>query len=59
MGVMEPFKAEWAFPVVLVPMLDGTLRLLMNHSQLNKVTVQGVYPLLWSDDYIYFHGDAK
>jgi len=59
LGVIEPSKAEWAFPVVLVPKHDGTMRFCVKYRQLNEVTVRDVYPLPSMDDCIDFLRDAK
>jgi len=59
LGVIEPSSAEWAFPVVLVPKPDGTMRSCVDYRQLNEVTVRDVYPLPRMDDCIDFLGDAK
>jgi len=59
LGVIEPSSAEWAFPVVLVPKPDGTMRFCVDYRKLNEVTVRDVYPLSRMDDCIDFLGDAK
>jgi len=59
LGVIEPSSAEWAFPVVLVPKPDGTMRFCVDYRRLNEVTVRDVYPLPRMDDCIDFLGDAK
>jgi len=59
LGVIQPWSAEWAFPVVLVPKTDGTMRFCVNYRQPNAVTVRDVYPLPRMDDCIDFLGDAK
>jgi len=59
LGVIEPSSAEWAFPVVLVPKPDGTMRFCVDYRQLNEVTVRDVYPLPRMDDCIDFLGGAK
>jgi len=59
LGVIEPSSAEWAFPVVLVPKPDGTMRFCVDYLRLNEVTVRDVYPLPRMDDCIDFLGDAK
>ena len=58
LGVIEPSSAEWAFPVVLVPKPDGTMRFCVDYGQLNEVTVRDVYPLPRMDACIDFLGDA-
>jgi len=59
LGDIEPSSAEWAFPVVLIPNLDGTMRFCVDYRQLNEVKVRDVYPLPRMDDLIDFLGDAK
>jgi len=59
LGTIEPSRAEWAFPVVLVPNPDGTMRFCADYRRLKEVTVRDVYPLPRMDDCIGFLGDAK
>jgi len=59
LGLIKPSSAEWAFPVVLVPKPDGTMRFRVDYRQLNEVTVRDVYPLPRMDDCIDFLGDTK
>jgi len=59
LGVIEPSSAEWAFPVVLVPKPDGTMRIRVYDRQLNEVSVRDVYSLPRTDDCIDFFRDAK
>ena len=58
-GVIEPSSADWAFPVVLAPKPDGTVRFCVDFRRLKGVTVRDVYPLPRMDDCIDFIGDAK
>jgi len=59
LGVIKTSSADWAFPMVLVPKPDGTMRFCEDYRQLNEVTVRDVYPLPRMDDCIHFLGDAK
>jgi len=59
LGVIEPLSAEWAFPVVVVPKSDGTMRFCVHYEQLNDLTVRDVYLLTHIDDCIDFLRDAK
>jgi len=59
LGVIEPSSAEWAFPVVLVPKTDGTMRFCVDYRKLNEVTVLDVYPLPHMADCIDLLADAK
>jgi len=59
LGVIEPSSAEWAFPDVLVPKTDGTMRFCVDRRQLNEVTVRDVYLLPRMNDCIDCLGDAK
>ena len=59
LGVIEPLSEEWAFPVVLVPKPDGTMRFCVDRRQLNEVTVRDVYLLPRMNDCIDCLGDAK
>jgi len=59
LGGIEYSSAESAFPVVLVPKPDGTMRSCVDYRQLNEVTVRDVYPLPRMDDCVDLLGDAK
>ena len=57
--MIETSGAEWAFPVVLVPAPDGTMRFCVDYRRLNEVTVRDIYPLPRMEDCIDFLGDAN
>ena len=42
--------SPWGAPVLFVKKKDGTLRLCIDYSQLNKVTMKNKYPLARIDD---------
>ena len=44
-GVIEPSRAEWASPPVLVRKKDGTWRYCIDFRAVNNVTVKDAYPL--------------
>lgn len=44
-GVIEPTKAPFAAPVVVVPKAGGDYRMCVDYRQLNKKTIRDVHPL--------------
>jgi len=56
--VIEPTSSEWGFPVVLVPMKDGTLRFCVDFRLLSVVTKKDSYPLPRMDECIDSLGEA-
>ena len=57
-GVIEPATSEWASPIGLVPISDGSLRFCVDYRRLNAITIPDTYPLLRMDDCIDSLGDA-
>jgi hypothetical protein len=51
LGLIRPSVSPWGAPVFFfIRKKDGTWRLYIDYSQLNKVTIKNQYPLLRSDD---------
>lgn len=53
LGIIEPSKSPYAFPVVLVPKKEdkgGGWRFCVNYDKLNAITKKDVYPLSRMDD---------
>jgi len=49
-GYIRPSVSPWGKPILFVKEKDGTLRLLIDYSQLNKVIIKNRYPLSRIDD---------
>ena len=59
MGVIEPWKSEWASPVVMVPKPDGSARFYVDYRRLNALTIKDTYPLPMMDECLDSLGEAK
>ncbi|XP_065356155.1 uncharacterized protein LOC135950547 [Calliphora vicina] len=44
-GIIEEKESPWAFPVVLIPKKDNSIRLCVDYRKLNDITVTDTYPL--------------
>lgn len=58
-GIIEKSDSPWAVPVVLVPKKDGTIRLCVNYTRLNKVTKPDPYPMPRIDELLDGLGAAR
>ena len=44
-GLIRAGKGEWAFPVVVIPKKDGSIRLAIDYRRLNEMTKKCAYPM--------------
>ena len=49
-GFIYPSHSTWGAPVLFVKKKDGTLKMCIDHMELNKLTIKNTYPLPRIDD---------
>ena len=49
-GFIRPSISPWGAPMLFVKKIDGTFKLCIDFSELNKVTIKNKYPLPRIDD---------
>ncbi len=50
LGLIRKSSSSWAFPVIIVPKKDNTVRFCVDYRPLNKITKKDTYPLPRIDD---------
>lgn len=57
-GVIQQFLAEWAYPAVLVPKPDSSLRFRVDYSRLNDLSHEDHYTIPRMDEFVDSLDDA-
>ena len=52
-NVIVEMESPWAFPVVLIPKKDETIRLCVDYRRLNAITITDTYPPPRMDDLLH------
>lgn len=58
-GYVRPSRNPWLFPVIPVPKPDGSIRLVVDYRQVNKLTQSDRYPLPCIDELLNSVSKAK
>ena len=59
MGIISPSTSPWAFPVVIIPKLDGTIRFCGDYRKLNSIMKMDAYPIPSTERIIEIDSGAK
>ena len=49
-GFIQPSTSPYGVPILFTRKKDGTLRMCVDYTSLNKMTKKDVYPIPWIDD---------